>query len=81
MEDPPVTAGVEAPGVGPGFEPPCEAGVDMLPTPPLVAPGEPFVAGALVAGILDGIEVGGIVYVVVASGALVAATASTSGAV
>lgn len=81
IEDPPVIPGVEAPGEEPGFEPPCEDAVEMLPVPPFVVDGEPFETGALVTGIIDVMDVGGIVKVVVASGALVAATASTPGAV
>lgn len=68
-------AGVEGPAEEPGLEPPCEAGVEASPGPPLVVEGESFETGALVAGMLD-IDVGGAVYAVVASGTLVAATAS-----
>lgn len=73
--EPPVTAGVEGPAEEPGLEPPCERGVEAPLDPPLVVEGELSENGALVAGMLD-IDVGGAVYVVVASGTLVAATAS-----
>lgn len=60
--EPPELPGVEAVGDEPGLEPPCEAGVETPPAAPLVVvEGDPLETGALVAGMLVIIDVGGIV--------------------